>query len=87
MRNIYLHIAQESPDAAAEFTADLTSKIHWIAEIGFNGLNRDWIREGLRIFPYRDRNIFFMIEDNRTVVLRVLHGAMDVSEALFDLPE
>ncbi|MBO6549602.1 MAG: type II toxin-antitoxin system RelE/ParE family toxin [Rhizobiales bacterium] len=84
LRGIYEHIAEESPDAAAEFTEDLTRKIHWIAEVGFNGLNRDWVREGLRIFPYRDRNIFFIIEGNRTIIMRVLGGSMDVSDALFN---
>lgn len=58
--------------------ADLTAKIAWIAEVDFTGSPRDYILEGLRGFPYRDRCIYFRSYHDRVVILRVMHGAQDV---------
>ena len=57
---------------------ELTAKIAWIAEVDFTGSPLDYLSEGLRGFPYRDRCIYYRSYSDRIVVLRVLHGAQDV---------
>jgi len=77
------HIAAENEAAARTFTADLSAKIAWIAETGFSGVPRDWIREGLRALPYRDRCIYFRIDDRNVRIVRVLHSKQDVRQQAF----
>lgn len=78
LRGIRRYIAKSSPHYAQEFLADLTAKIAWIAEVDFSGSPRDYILEGLRGLPYRDRCIYFRSYHDRVVILRVMHGAQDV---------
>ena len=78
-----MFIAEDSPASAAEFIGDLTDKIGWIAETGFSGMARDWIRPGLRALPYRDRCFYFRIDDQALYLLRVLHAKQDVGSQEF----
>jgi len=71
-------------EIASEFVADLSHKITWIAEVNFTGSPRDHIREGLRAFPYRKRCIYYRLHHDRVVILRVLHGAQDVTQQQFE---
>ena len=83
LTEIYLYIARDNPDAAARFVADLSSKIEWVAATGFTGVPRDWIRPGLRALPYRERCIYFRVNDETVTILRVLHGRQDVQRQEF----
>jgi toxin ParE1/3/4 len=52
--------------------------IEKLAALGISGAPRDWIRQGLRAFPYRRRCFYFRVEGDNFILLRVLHGAQDV---------
>jgi toxin ParE1/3/4 len=59
-----------------------------IAELGISGVPRDWLRPGLRAFPYRKRCIYFRayedrIVEDRIVIVRVLHGKQDIDRQEF----
>ena len=60
---MFAYLAQTSETMAADFVADLSDKMMWIAETGFSGMARDWIRPGLKAFPYRDRCFYFRIDE------------------------
>lgn len=62
---------------------DLTARMWWIAETGFTGAPRDWIRPGLRALPYRECCICFRIDENTVTIQRVIHGRQDVSSQEF----
>jgi len=79
LRNIRRYIAEDSPQNARVFVAELTAKIAFIAETGFTGSPRDHVSEGLRAFPYKHRCIYYRLYVDRVVILRVLHGAQDVA--------
>lgn len=64
--------------------ADIHSKIEWIAETDFTGSPRDHIRSELRVFPYRKRCIYYRSYHDRIVIVRVLHGAQDVTQQEFE---
>ena len=68
---------------ALTFVSDLHAKIIHLAKSGSNGVARDWISPGLRAFPLRDRCIYFRIDGDRMLVLRVLHGHQDVEQQDF----
>lgn len=84
LRSIRRYIAEESQHYAAEFMADITAKIAWIAEVDFTGSPRDNISPGLRAFPYRHRCIYYRSHPDRIVILRVMHMAQDVKPRDFD---
>lgn len=68
---------------AALFIGELDQKIAWIAEVDFTGSSREHMRKGLRAVPYRGRCIYFRSYFDRVVVVRVLHGARDVTQQEF----
>lgn len=63
--------------------ADLNAKIEWIGQTGFTGVPRDWIRPGLRALPYRERCIYFRIDNETVTILRIIHGRQDVETQEF----
>lgn len=71
-------------NTATKFVDDLHKKIQWIADIGFAGAPRDWMRPSLRAFPYRKRCIYYRMNDDEVNILRVLHGRQDVTQQEFD---
>ena len=79
MRGIYHHIKGDNPAAAKTFLKDLTDKLHSLAASGVTGSPRDWVSGGLRAFPYRERCFYFRINDDKMIVVRVLHGKQDVT--------
>ena len=75
---MHAHIAQDSPVNAQRFISDLIGQIYRVAELHLDGVSREWIRPGLRAFPYRKRCIYFRVQEETLYVLRVLHGAQDI---------
>jgi toxin ParE1/3/4 len=51
---------------------------------GLTGVSRDFI-PGLRAFSYRDRCIYFLVDNSTMTVLRILHGRQDTTSK--DFPE
>lgn len=86
LRGIRRYIAQDSPQQALTFVADIAAKLAWIAEVGFTGSPRDHVSEGLRAFPYRGRCIYYRVFEDQVVIVRVLHGAQDIEQQDFDRP-
>jgi len=83
LSEIYDFIATDSPKNAASFISDLTKQIAWIAESDFPGAPRDHVAAGLRAFVYRRRCIYFRLEADTVLILRVVHGARDVDALTF----
>jgi toxin ParE1/3/4 len=69
--------------AAERFVNDLVRQMYKIAELGISGVPRDWVRPGLRAFPYRKRCIYFRAYEDRIVIVRVLHGKQDIDRQEF----
>lgn len=84
LTKIFVYLAETAGiDIATSFVADLTARMWWIADTGFNGAPRDWIRPGLRALPYRERCIYFRIDDETVTIMRVIHGRQDMSAQEF----
>jgi toxin ParE1/3/4 len=77
---IYAHIAETDVSIAARFVAELSDKMIWIAETGFCGVARDWLRPGLKALPFGNWCFYFRIDENSVYMLRVLHGKQDVEQ-------
>jgi len=79
LKNIHDYIHDDNPKAAKEFVKDLTEKLFSLAENGNTGHTRDWVSGGLRIFPHRERCFYFRIVEDQMIIVRILHGAQDVT--------
>jgi toxin ParE1/3/4 len=60
---IYNYIADDNPIAAKRLVNLLENKIISLASSGNIGVSREWLAPGLRAFPYKDRCIYFRVND------------------------
>ncbi|WP_445543624.1 type II toxin-antitoxin system RelE/ParE family toxin [Agrobacterium sp. DKPNP3] len=72
------YIARFNLVAARRFLEDINVKMISLARYGITGVPRSFA-PNLRAFPYRDRCIYFIVDDKKMCVLRVLHGHQDIS--------
>ncbi|MDH7800379.1 toxin ParE1/3/4 [Rhizobium sp. AN70] len=80
------YIAQFNPAAARRFLDDINDKMISLARYGMTGVPRSYA-PNLRAFPHRDRCIYFVVDDKKMYVLRVLHGHQDISAKDFKQEE
>jgi toxin ParE1/3/4 len=83
--NIYDFIAEQNPTAARRLVAEIEAKIRDIAISGQSGVAREWIRPGLRALPFRDRCIYFRVDDRSLYVLRIVHGKQAIDSDDFEM--
>jgi toxin ParE1/3/4 len=55
--------------------------------LGLTGVSKEDFGSGVRSIAYRERLIFFRVEDTELVILRVLHGHQDISDIDFKQEE
>ena len=79
---IWLYIAQDSVQAADDFTAQVRSKFPLLAEWPDSGRNRDDLEPGLRSHPVGNYIIFYRNGAKGVEIARVLHGARDLGRLL-----
>lgn len=84
LRDVYDYITLIDPVSAKRFVNRINDKMEWIAKSGLTGAPRDFM-PGLRAFPYRDRCIYFLVDNSSMTVVRILHGRQDITSE--DFPE
>jgi toxin ParE1/3/4 len=82
LAEIWVYIAEDSPTAATAFIEKIQAKFIPLLEFPGMGAPRDQIVQGLRAAPYKNYVIYYMHDDAAVTIIRVVHGARDVS-ALF----
>ncbi|THV14392.1 type II toxin-antitoxin system RelE/ParE family toxin [Rhizobium rhizophilum] len=80
---IYNYLYERSPVTAERFTSDIEQKIIDLADSRNPGVSREWLKPGLRAFPYRRRCIYFRVVEDTLVVLRITHGRQDITSDTF----
>jgi toxin ParE1/3/4 len=80
---IHDYIARDKPVAARKFTAALEAKCRKLADMPHIGTRRDELAEGLRCLSAGNYVIYFTSTTEEVVVVRVLHGARDLSPWMF----
>lgn len=68
---------------AIKYVAALQARFQWLAENPLLGRSRDDVAEGYRSFPQGSHLIFYIVVDDRIVIIGVPHASMDI-EAHFD---
>lgn len=84
---IYSYLEERNPIAAERSTQDIEQKTAELAGSRNPGVSRDWLKPGLRAFPYRRRCIYFRFVEDTLVVLRIVHGRQDISADNFSESE
>ena len=77
---IYSYIEQRSPAAAEKILARIDKKFEQLTWFPFIGRERSSFAPGLRSVIVGTHLIFYTVEDDSIVVVRVIDGRMDIDE-------
>lgn len=80
LTEIFSYIAHDNNQSAHRFLDEITNKLEWIARTNFAGVNRDWIRAGLRACIFKKRCIYFRSDETTVSIVRIVHERQDISQ-------
>ena len=75
---IFRYLSERSVAAAQSVADDIDRKMQNIGDFPFIGRNRSMLSQGVRSVVAHPYVIFYVVESDRIVVLRVLHGRRDI---------
>lgn len=78
---VWVYHAEKSERAAKRIRYDISSKYALLLQFPGMGRRRDEVRSGLQSFPVSNYIIFYREIIDGIEIVRVLHGAQDVSGA------
>jgi len=84
LREIALHIGQDSPETAEEFVGELLTKIAWVAENPKLYRERFEWDPNLRIATHGKYHIIYYIAEEIIEIVRVVHASRNL-EAIMDI--
>ncbi len=77
LRETWLYISENSLEFADKTIKELLQKFNFLAINPKIGTTKDKIILGLRLFPYKNHNIYYFITDFGVEIYRVLHSSRD----------
>lgn len=77
---IWMHLAQDSVDAADRLVDRFTKAFEFLADHPRVGTRMDQYHPGLRAFSVGSYVVFFQLQDDALLIYRVLHGARNFDE-------
>lgn len=78
------YLAREaSLRVALDFADEIGRELTRLADVGHSGVSREWLSPGLRMITVGRYCLYFRVTDTETRIIRVLHGARDVSHIIF----
>lgn len=83
--DIWLHIAQESPQAADRLIERIDEKCRLYATQPQMGDPRPDLGDNIRCFPVGNYVVIYRPLEDGILVLLVIHGAMDIPEAFREI--
>lgn len=83
---IYDFILADNAVAADRFVTALVADLHRVAHLGYTGVERGWIRPGLRLHIYGNYCAYFRVDEHHFNVVRIVHGARDIDAIIFEPP-
>lgn len=79
--------AEAGAATAFSFVQGLEQHIRRLAVLGQSGASRNALYPGLRLSVYRRRCVYFIVDDEKYTVLRIVHGSRDQLALSFDAGE
>jgi len=83
LSSIALYIAADSPVRALTFTDELQEKAFSLQHMPYKGADRNDVLVGLRLLPHRNYNIYYKVQGQKLIVVRILHAARDIGAVDF----
>ncbi len=80
LHEIYNHLLPLNPQAARDQIAGINEKFRQLVRFPFIGRERASLAAGLRSVVLGPKVIFYLVTDDRVVIVRVLDGRMDLDE-------
>lgn len=80
LHEIYSYLYPLNPQAAQDQIADINEKFRQLVRFPFIGRERSTFAPGLRSVVSGPKVIFYLVTDDRIVIVRVLDGRMDLDE-------
>jgi toxin ParE1/3/4 len=71
-------LVEQNPDAAISTISDINRKFVSLTSFPFIGRDRSTLRPGIRSVIAGTYVIFYRIEPDRIIIMRVLHGRRDI---------
>jgi toxin ParE1/3/4 len=84
LRDIARHYAEVNRTYGVSLVESIRNQCRQLARFPGMGRPRDDLKPGLRSFALGQYLIFFMPTDDGVAIVRVLHGARDITPAMFD---
>lgn len=79
------YLAEEaSVETALRFADKIDAEFNRLAAIGHAGVSREGLSPGLRLTLIASYAVYFRVTPNEVKIVRVLHGARDISAIGFD---
>lgn len=84
LSNIWLTIALDNPNAADRVISRIYDAEERLADFPELGRIRPELRQNLRSWAVGDYLIFYRIDPDAVVIMRILHGARDLDDLIGD---
>ncbi len=82
LEDIWNYIAEDSPENADRFVDQLYSKCLDITALDGIGRPRDELADGLRSNPHKKYVIFFIREEKKVGIVRILRASRDIDSII-----
>ncbi len=82
LRSIADYIAKDSPERALSFVDEIEVRCRAIADMPKAAVQRNDLRPGIRMVPFRRYLIFYTEADDGVRIERILHGARNLPDLL-----
>ena len=83
LRNIYGYLADRSPNAAESFIHRIDRNYTNLAKFPFLGRDRWSFAPGIRCLVVGLHLVFYIVESDQIVIVRVIDARMDVDEEFY----
>ncbi len=75
LEEILLYLAENNKDSAIKFIQEMMKRFDLIANNPKIGTTKDNIIIGLRLFPFKNYNVFYFQTESGVEIYRVLHSS------------
>ena len=82
LAGIWSYLAERSPQAADRLTKEIEQQIERLADFPEIGPQRPEIRPGVRVLVSGNFLVLYKFEGQTVFIIRVVHGARDLSDIL-----
>ena len=77
LEELLLYLAENNQNSAIKFIQEMMKRFDLIANNPKIGTTKDKIIIGLRLFPFKNYNVFYFQTESGTEIYRVLHSSRD----------